>query len=282
MNSFREKICLLTGGGSGLGRALCIRLAELGAVVVVADLDEEAASAVAGDIAAGGGRAVAWRVDVASPESAESLVSRALERFGRIDYLFNNAGIAVIGEFRDIPLDEAKKVLDVNLSGVLHVSHAAYRAMARQGFGHIVNTASGFGLAPGPTNLPYATSKFGIVGLSECLRMEGLDLGVNVSVVCPGYIRTSLIERLRAVRADANDVIASIPVRMVEPADAARLILRGVANNRAIIAFPFYVGALTFLYRFAPGLFLRYSLRTVRRFRSIRKPERLDAEDRDG
>lgn len=281
MSVFREKVCIVTGGGSGLGRALCRRLAEQGAVVIVADLNEEAASIVTREITGAGGQAVASAVDVTAQESVESLAADTLERFGRIDYMFNNAGITIIGEFRDLPLEEVKKVLDVNLFGALHGSYAAYRIMARQGFGHIVNTASGFGLAPGPTNSPYVTSKFGIVGLSETLRAEGLDLGVNVSTVCPGYIRTSLIERLRVFRADAGEVVSSIPVTMVEPEDAARLILRGVENKRAVIAFPSYVGWLTFLYRFFPGLFLRYSLRTVRNFRKIREPDR-DAGGSDG
>jgi NAD(P)-dependent dehydrogenase (short-subunit alcohol dehydrogenase family) len=278
MSIFREKICIVTGGGSGLGRELGRQLAGQGAVVIIADLNEEAASRVAREITDGGGKAMASPVDVTIEESVESLVSQVLERFGRLDYLFNNAGITVVGEFRDLPLEEVKKVLNVNLTGALHGSHAAYRVMARQGFGHIVNTASGFGLAPGPTNLPYVMSKFGVVGLSETMRVEGLDLGIKVSTVCPGYIRTSLLEQLRAFRADAKDVLATIPVKMVEPEDAARLVLRGVEKNRAIIAFPSYVGLLTFLYRFAPGLFLRSSLRTIRDFRKIRKPDSAQGE----
>jgi len=271
MSTFQGKICLVTGGGSGLGRSLCCLLAGKGAVVTVADLNEEAASLVAREITDRGGQAVAACVDVADSESMQRLVNDAVERYGKLDFMFNNAGITVIGEFRDLPLDEVKKVLNVNLSGALHGSYSAYRVMARQGFGHIVNTASGFGLAPGPTNLPYAMSKFGIVGLSETLRLEGLDLGVRVSTVCPGYIHTPLIDRLRTYNADAKDVIATIPVAMVKPDDAARLVLQGVEKNRAIIKFPSYVGMLTFLYRFMPSLFARQSLKTIRDFRKIRK-----------
>ncbi len=271
MSIFQSKICLVTGGGSGLGRSLCCLLADKGAVVTVADLNEEAASSVVREITDQGGQAVAACVDVADSESMQRLVDDAVERYGKLDFMFNNAGITVIGEFRDLPLDEVKKVLDVNLSGALHGSYSAYRVMARQGFGHIVNTASGFGLAPGPTNLPYVMSKFGIVGLSETMRLEGLDLGVRVSTVCPGYIHTSLIDRLRTYNADAKDVIATIPVAMVKPDDAARLVLQGVEKNRAIIKFPSYVGLLTFLYRFVPSLFAKQSLKTIRDFRKIRK-----------
>lgn len=271
MSSFREKICVVTGGGSGVGREVCRQLAERGANVFVADLNEEAARKTVQEISDRGGKATASYVDVTDAKSVAALIEAALARYGRLDYMFNNAGITIVGEFRDLPLDELKKVLDVNLTGILHGSHYAYQVMAKQGYGHIVNTASGFGLVPGPTNLPYTMAKFGVVGLSETMRCEGLDLGIKVSTVCPGYIRTPMIDNMRTINADSRDVVSQIPAKMVDPQEAARHILRGVEKNRAIIAFPSYVGVLAFLYRMFPGLFLRYSLTTVRNFRKIRK-----------
>lgn len=271
MSIFREKVCLVTGGGSGIGREICRQLADQGACVTVADLNEEAARKVAQEISDHGGTATASYVDVTDPKSVEALIDASLAQHGRLDYMFNNAGITVVGEFRDLPLEELKKVLDVNLTGILHGSHYAYQVMAEQGSGHIVNTASGFGLVPGPTNLPYTMAKFGVVGLSETMRCEGLDLGIKVSTICPGYIRTSMIDNMRTFNADAQDVISQIPAKMIDPQQAVRLILRGVEKNRAIIAFPSYVGVLTFLYRCFPKLFLRYSLTTIRKFRGIRK-----------
>lgn len=277
MSFYQGKVCIVTGGGSGLGRSLCIRLAEQGARVTAADLDEEAARETARRIAAAGGCAAAARVDMTDPAAVERMIGEVSERESRLDYMFNNAGITVIGEFRDLPLTDIAKVADVNLNGALNGTYFAYRLMAEQGFGHIVNTASGFGLAPGPTNLPYVMSKFGVVGLSETLRYEALDIGVKVSVVCPGYIRTPLLDRLRVYRADARDVVAQIPVKLAEPDDAARRILDGVRRNRAVIAFPRYVPALTFLYRYAPILFRRHALKTIRDFRKLRKEH---ADDR--
>ncbi|OXS54541.1 hypothetical protein B1A99_26720 [Cohnella sp. CIP 111063] len=271
MSIFREKVCLVTGGGSGLGREVCSQLADRGACVIIADLNEEAARDVAQQISNHGGTAIASYVDVTDPKSIEALIEAALAQYGRLDYMFNNAGITVVGEFRDLPLDEVKKVLDVNLTGILHGAHYAFRIMEKQGYGHIVNTASGFGLVPGPTNLPYTMAKFGVVGLSETMRCEGLDLGIKVSVICPGYIQTSMIDNMRTFNADPADVISQIPAKMVHPQQAARLVLRGVEKNRAIITFPSYVGVLTFLYRCFPRLFLRYSLTTIRNFRKIRK-----------
>jgi NAD(P)-dependent dehydrogenase (short-subunit alcohol dehydrogenase family) len=241
--------------------------------MAVADLDKPSATAVVSEIQAAGGQAEAFRVDVTDPASVGQALDEVLERYGRLDYMFNNAGITVIGEFQDLPLGEITKVLNVNLHGALHGSHYAYRIMAKQGFGHIVNTASGFGLVPGPTNLPYVMSKFGIVGMSETLRYEAFDVGVKVTTVCPGYILTPLIERLRTYNASPQDVIAHIPVKMVDPNDAAGIILRGVEKNKAIVAFPGYVSFLSFLYHFAPKMFLQYSLKTIRGFRKFRKPD---------
>jgi NAD(P)-dependent dehydrogenase (short-subunit alcohol dehydrogenase family) len=273
LRKFAGKVCVVTGGGSGLGRALCLKLAAEGAQVSVADLDERSATVVVEEIMAAGGKAEAAQVDITDPASVGQALDAVLEGRGKLDYMFNNAGITVIGEFQDLPLEEITKVLNVNLHGALHGSHYAYRIMAKQGFGHIVNTASGFGLVPGPTNLPYVMSKFGIVGLSETLRYEALDLGVKVTTVCPGYIQTPLIERLRTYNANPNDVIASIPVKMVDPNEAAGIILRGVEKNKAIIAFPGYVSFLSFLYHFAPKMFLQYSLKTIRGFRKFRKQD---------
>jgi NAD(P)-dependent dehydrogenase (short-subunit alcohol dehydrogenase family) len=273
LSIFRDKVCVVTGGASGLGRALCMQLAAYGADVTVADLNEEAAKGAAREIIERGGTATSCRVNVTEPTSIEKLVNETTARLGRLDYMFNNAGISVTGEFRDLPLDEVMKVLNVNLVGAVNGSYYAYQAMVRQGFGHIVNTASGYGLTPGPTKLPYVMSKFGVVGLSETLRYEGLDLGIRVTAVCPGYIQTSLIDNIRTFNASPQDVISQIPVKLVDPDEAARLVLRGVEKNRSIITFPSYVGLLTFIYRILPGLFLRYSLKNIRAFRKIRKAD---------
>jgi NAD(P)-dependent dehydrogenase (short-subunit alcohol dehydrogenase family) len=269
MEKFKGKVCVVTGGASGVGYALCSRLATLGAKVVLADIQIEAA-ADSQEMA----NVERVKVDVTDAASVQQLIERTVGKYERIDYFFNNAGTAIVGEIRDLSLDQWKRVLDVNLIGMLHGVHHVYPVMIKQGFGHIVNTASGFGLAPGPTNAPYVTSKFGIVGMSETLRAEAKDLGIDVTVVCPGYIKTSLITRMQTVNAKPEDVIAQIPVKMVDVKEAAERILRGVARKKQLILFPGYVGMLTFLYRFVPGLFLKYSLKQIRNFRKIRQTEK--------
>lgn len=180
-----EKVAIVTGGGSGIGEAVCRELARRGAWVVVADINGDDADRVATAIVKDGGQAAAARVDVSRETDVTSLVEQTAADCGRLDYLFNNAGIAIGGDARDLTLDHWRRVLDVDLYGVLHGMRAAYPIMARQGFGHIVNTSSAAAFLPDPGDAPYCTAKHAVVGLSLSLRLEGADLGVKVGVICP-------------------------------------------------------------------------------------------------
>ena len=268
---FSGKVCIVTGGASGLGREISKQLAASGASVVLADLDETGSAEAAAEIAQKGGKAKAVLVDVTNAESVRSLVQGAKAEFGRIDYLFNNAGIAVVGEIRDLNLEQWRRVIEVNLFGEIYGIHYAYPIMIRQGFGHIVNTASGFGMAPGPLNSPYVASKFAIFGISHALAAEGRAFGVDVSVICPGYIQTALIGGMKPVNADGKEMASQIRVKLVQVEQAVQIILAGVARKQMIIAFPGYVRTLAFLHRFLPSFFTRFSLKQVEQFRKIRK-----------
>ncbi len=267
---FSTKVCIVTGGASGLGRELAKQLAASGANVVLADINEAAAEEVAVDIARNGGSATAIHVDVTDAKSVQALVERTVAVFRRIDYLFNNAGDAIGGEIRDLSLEAWRRVIEINLFGVIHGVHFAYPIMIRQGAGHIVNTSSVFGMAPTPLNSPYVASKFAVFGISHALAAEARAFGVDVSVICPGYLKTAMIDHMNAVNADTKDVVAQIPVKLVPVQRAAQIVLAGVARKQAVIAFPPYVSILVFIHRFLPGLFMRLGLRQVERFRSIR------------
>jgi short-subunit dehydrogenase len=158
-------------------------------------------------------------------------------------------------------------VLDVDLYGVLYGTLAAYPIMVKQGFGHIVNTSSAAGLLPQPLSAPYCTAKHAVVGLSLSLRAEGADLGVKVSVVCPGYVRTKIFESSVVVNMP-QDLAYRTPgrIKMIEAAQAARVILDGVAQNQAVIAFPGYIRLAWRAYR----LFPRVAERSVRQVREAR------------
>jgi NAD(P)-dependent dehydrogenase (short-subunit alcohol dehydrogenase family) len=269
------KVAIVTGGGSGIGEGLCRELARRGARVVVADINSAEAGRVATAITSLGGQATADTVDVSRPEEVTRLVDETAAAYGRLDYMFNNAGFAIGGDFRDLTLDHWRRVLDVDLYGVLHGMQAAYPIMVRQGFGHIVNTSSAGAFFPAPGNAPYCTAKHGLVGLALSLRLEGIDLGVKVSCVCPGFVRTNVYRNAEVagmtLPADIpREQVAGAPAKMMDPARAAQVILDGVARNKAMIVFPASIRWGRRLDRLVPGLSNRILLRQMRESRRYR------------
>lgn len=268
--SFRNKIAVVTGGASGIGRALCEELARGGSLAVVADINFEGAQAVAHAIGASGGRAIAAHLDVTRADDVQSLVNDIVGEHGRLDYIFNNAGIGVGGEVRDLSLDHWRKAIDINLWGVIYGTTAAYTAMVKQGSGHIVNIASAAGLVGEPGLTPYSVTKSGVVALSTALRAEAEAYEVRVSVVCPGFVDTAIYENAIGVKVDKARFLEKLPVRLVPAVEAARVILKGVERNEAIIVFPFYARLLWWLVRLNPGALRGLNRRTLANLRALR------------
>lgn len=268
--AFHNQVAIVTGGASGIGRALCQELARRGTLTVVADINFAGAQTVASSIQAGGGQAVPALLDVTSAADVERLVADTVRDHGRLDYMFNNAGIGVGGEVRDLSLDHWRKAIDINLWGVIYGTTAAYAAMLRQGSGHIVNTASAAGLVGEPGLAPYSVAKSAVVALSAALRAEARDLGVRVSVVCPGFVDTAIYENAIGIQIDKDEFLKKLPVRLVSAPDAARKILRGVERNQAIIVFPFYARLAWWLVRIHPGMLTRFQSRMLANLRAAR------------
>ena len=265
---FEDKVCIITGGASGIGLALCTELAARGARVVLTDINEAGARAAAERL---GERVRAVTLDVTVAEGVGRLIETVAADEGRVDLVVNNAGIAVSGDARDLELEHWQRVVDVNLMGVIYGTDAAYKLMAAQGHGHIVNIASLAGLIPFPSNLPYSATKFAVVGMSRSLRIEGEDLGVKVSVVCPGFIESNIYTASEAVNLPGEKLAEDIPFSKV-PADvAARRILKGIARNEAVIVFPGYAKFFWWLERFNRNLGLPLSRRLIRDIRKLRE-----------
>jgi NAD(P)-dependent dehydrogenase (short-subunit alcohol dehydrogenase family) len=261
----------VTGEASGLGQALCEALGRRGAVAVVADIDGQGAQQAASAITARGGRAESAELDVADPKQIAKLVEQSLACHGRLDYIFNNAAIAVVGELRDMAPEQWRRTVDVNLLGVVYGTMAAYTVMVRQGSGHIVNVASLTGLMPTPVLTPYSTTKWAVVGFSTSLRAEAASLGVKVSVVCPGLVRTNMADRTVCLKVHKEKYLQRLPWRFVmEPDDAARAILRGVARNQAIIVCPWHGRLLWWCQRHFPMLLAPLLRKTVTEWRALR------------
>jgi NAD(P)-dependent dehydrogenase (short-subunit alcohol dehydrogenase family) len=254
-DAFRDKVAIVTGGASGIGRAVCDELGRRGAKVVAADIHLERAEQVVAGICAAGGEAEAARMDVTRSQEVRELIDRTASRHGRLDYMFNNAGMANLGEVRDMTPEQWDRIIQINLMGVVYGTTAAYSLMVKQGCGHIVNTASQAGLHPVFGTTSYALTKYGVVGLSTSLRTEGAGLGVKVSVICPGPVVSRIIEDATLLGEYRKNVFREVPQFMLmDTAEAARVILRDVARNRAIIIFPFHARFLWWLHRVSPAI----------------------------
>jgi NAD(P)-dependent dehydrogenase (short-subunit alcohol dehydrogenase family) len=240
---FRDSVAVITGGASGIGRALGHELAKRGARVVLADLQGELAGEEAAAIRRAGGGAVAVQLDVRDATAMDALAERLMAEHGRVDLVFNNAGTGSVGEVLHLEQEDWDLVLGVNLTGVINGIRAFYPRMAKQGFGHIVNTASVAGLGPAPLAAPYATTKHAVVGLSRTLRVEAARHGVRVSALCPGVVRTPLLSGGVLVKKPAGyreEAVLGLWEKLspVEPEPFARSVLDAVARNRGFIVLP--------------------------------------------
>jgi NAD(P)-dependent dehydrogenase (short-subunit alcohol dehydrogenase family) len=257
---FDSATAIVTGGASGIGRALAEELAKCGCEVVLADLQIELAEQVASEIRVSGGKAKAVKIDVTNFPVMEWLVQETVARTGRLDFIFNNAGIAIGGPINRLGIEDWDQIVGVNLRGVINGIQATYPIMMKQGFGHIINTASMAGLVVGPGNVAYTTTKYAVVGLSKSLRAEAAQMGIRVSVLCPGVIRTPILEG----GGKYGKMLVDIPpeelrrmwerLRPMSPNLFAKKVLKSVAKNKAIIVVPSWWKLFWWINRLSPSL----------------------------
>ena len=269
MDIFRDKIIIITGAASGIGRALSEDLSRRGARLIMADMNEELLKHTTGAITNAGGYAWPTKLDVRDYTAVQKLVADVVAEHGRLDYIFNNAGIGVLGEARDFAYDDWKRVIDTDLYGVVNGVAATYPVMVQQGFGHIVNTSSLAGLVPVPDEISYVASKFAVVGLSNALRIEGEDLGVKVSVVCPGVIDTPIMRTTKMIKVDPERAVKEMP-KPITPSRCAETILRGVEKNRAMIIITGFDWFVWIIQRISPGIAARIGKQMLKKFRALR------------
>jgi len=257
VNIFENKVVVVTGAASGIGKALVGKLALNGAKVVATDINIDMLLQSIKNAGQFKYPIRTAQLDVSDYDAFKKVIDNTVSWGEHLDYIFNNAGIAIGGEVRDQEIDHWRKVLDVNLYGVIHGSILAYKIMAKQGFGHIVNISSIEGFMPFPATVPYVVSKFAVVGLSEGMWVEGADLGIKVSVVCPGYVKTPIFDVCETINVDRKEILKSLSKLerfSIMPEECARIILKGVAKNKPIIPVSCLVKFLWLLVRISPIL----------------------------
>ncbi len=207
------KVALVTGGGSGIGRATAQVFAREGAKLVVADMDEDGGQQTVHGITEQGGEAVFVRADVTAPAEVEALISQAVATYGRLDCAYNNAGVTQrdYPPTDEYPLDDWNRVLAVNLTGVWLCLKYEMAQMRKQGSGAIVNTASIAGLVGIAGRSAYVASKHGVVGITKTAALEVASQGIRVNAVCPGYVRTPMVDYV--IRHEGPELEAQIVAR---------------------------------------------------------------------
>jgi dihydroanticapsin dehydrogenase len=242
MSRFEGKVAIVTGGGSGIGRATCQRFAEEGAAIVVAEIDEQRGQAVADEIRSAGKRTIFVRTNVADEESVREAVSRASGEYGRIDILVNCAAVFVLKGI-DATVDEWRKVLDVNVMGTALMAKHVVPHLRKAGGGAIVNLGSISSFIAQPQFVTYNTSKTAILGLTRCLALDLAPDNIRVNAVCPGSVWTPIVVELAAREgldrpaADASPQFggAHMIKRIADPVEIANAILFLASSDASFV-----------------------------------------------
>lgn len=273
--TWQDSVAFVTGGGSGIGKAISLEIAKRGGHVIVTDINLDQANAVAYQC---GGKSKGFCLDVRNEDAVRELVNRVFNEYGRLDFMFNNAGIAIAGEAHEIAPDLWNRIFDINVKGVLHGVLAAYPLMIKQGSGHIINTASLAGLGPSPLLAPYGTTKHAVVGLSTSIRIEAEKYGVKINVLCPAAIETPLLDSENPIDLsnvawvpDARRFLTSLAGPPYPVEKFVREALKAIENNVPIIVIPGRARLAWRIGRFFPWLIFKLGRKAVEIERSFRK-----------
>jgi NAD(P)-dependent dehydrogenase (short-subunit alcohol dehydrogenase family) len=242
MGELENKVAIVTGAASGIGRAAALALAREGAQVVVSDVDEAGGQETVRLIEQQGSEAIFVKTDVSDPDAVEALVDKAVDTYGKLDVMVNNAGIG--GEaalLADYSLESWDRVISINLSGVFYGMKYAIPAMLKSGGGSIINIASILGQVGFATAPAYVAAKHGVLGLTKNAALEYSAQGVRINAVGPGFIRTPMIEQLEEDEATNQMLISMHPIgRLGEPEEVAELVVWLASDKASFVTGAYY------------------------------------------
>lgn len=191
----KDKVAVVTGAASGIGKEIARTFSRAGAKLAIADLDSAGAHLAAAELNREGGRAIAVAMDVTSEVQVDAAMASVVEAFGRIDILVSNAGIQIVAPLEEFAFADWKRLLAIHLDGAFLTTRAALRQMYRQGGGSIIYMGSVHSKEASLLKAPYVTAKHGLIGLAKVVAKEGAKHGVRANVICPGYVRTPLVDK---------------------------------------------------------------------------------------
>ena len=191
----KDKVAVVTGAASGIGKEIALVFAREGAKIAIADLDPKAAEVAAREIDASGQRAIGVAMDVANEEQVEAGIAKVISTFDAIDILVSNAGIQIVAPLVEFEFAKWKKLLAIHLDGAFLTTRATLRQMYKQNSGSIIYMGSAHSKEASPLKAPYVTAKHGLIGLAKVVAKEGAAHGVRANVICPGFVRTPLVEK---------------------------------------------------------------------------------------
>jgi 3-hydroxybutyrate dehydrogenase len=234
-----DKVAVITGGASGIGKEIALAFAREGAKVAIADLDQQSAQQAAAEIDPQLKRALGVAMDVGDEGQVDAGIARVVESFGRLDILVSNAGIQTVAPLVDFDFAKWKRLLAIHLDGAFLTTRAALRQMYRQNSGSIIYMGSVHSKEASPLKAPYVTAKHGLVGLAKVVAKEGAAHGVRANVICPGFVRTPLVdkqipEQARALGISEADVVKKVMLR--ETVDGEFTTVEDVAEAAVFLA----------------------------------------------
>jgi NAD(P)-dependent dehydrogenase (short-subunit alcohol dehydrogenase family) len=233
MDTLRDKVCVISGAASGIGRAIAHALSARGARMVAVDLDDDGLRALADEL---GSDVLAQRADVSDPDAFQGIRDAALQRFGRVDVVVNNVGVLTNGLPQDIPVTEWQRIVDINLMSVVRSNAAFLPLLLEQGSGHLVNTASFAGLFTySYDRMPYAATKAAIVQISEGLAIYLRPKGIGVTLLCPGPVLTNIAASVPAFGGGAPLRIPGEQFELLDPAPVGELVADAIVRNRFFV-----------------------------------------------